>query len=108
MNIGQLKLMNSRAIVVISNHITDSNDKYLLEKLLRIDQYLDARLSLNNELTYSDIITDKEFVGYVSSLWKPASLMGWYDTTLSEEEKVVVDQYEDIVKQIPTHVYLQE
>lgn len=91
MNIGQLKYMNSNVITVISNHITDSNDKYLLEKLLRIDQYLDVRLSLNNKLTYSDIITDKEFVGYVSSLWKPASLMGWYDATLSEEEKVVVD-----------------
>ena len=108
MNIRQLKLMNRNTIDVISNHITDSNDKYLLEKLLRIDQYLDVRLALNNKLTYSDIIADKEFVGYVSSLWKPASLMGWYNTTLSEEEKVVVDQYEDIVKQIPTHVYLSK
>ena len=108
MNIRQLKLMNRNTIDVISNHIADSNDKYLLEKLLRIDQYLDVRLALNNKLTYSDIIADKEFVGYVSSLWKPASLMGWYNTTLSEEEKVVVDQYEDIVKQIPTHVYLSK
>lgn len=105
MNIRQLKFMNRNVIAVISNHITDSNDKYLLKKLLKIDQYLDTRLSLNNELTYSDITSDKEFVGYISSLWKPASLMGWYDTTLSKEEKAIIDQYEDIVKQIPTHVY---
>lgn len=45
MNIRQLKFINRNVIAVISNHIIDSNDKYLLKK-----KYLDV--SDNDEMQY--------------------------------------------------------
>lgn len=100
MNPKQLKVINHKVIDIVSKHIIDPNDVYMLRKLRNIDVYLNNRLDLNPDTSYSDLLNSKEFSKYISELWKPASFMGWHNFDLSVEDKKMADEYQNIIEQV--------
>lgn len=96
----QLKVINHKVIDIVSKHIIEQNDVYMLRKLHKIDAYLEIRLDLNQNISYSDLLNSKEFSEYISELWTPASFMGWYNFDLSVEDKKLVEEYKNIIRQI--------
>lgn len=100
----QLKVINHKVIDIVSKHIIVPNDVYILRKLRNIDVYLQRRLDINTDTSYSDLLNSKEFSKYISELWKPASFMGWYNFDLSVEDKKLVDEYQNIIEQVSRNI----
>lgn len=100
MSPNQLKVINHKVIDIVSKHIREQNDVYMLRKLRKIEVYLQRQLDLNPDTSYSDLLNSIEFSRYISELWVPASFTGWYNIDLSMEDKKLVDDYQDIIRQI--------
>ena len=96
----QLKVIDHKVIDIVSKHIIEQNDVYMLRKLRNIEVYLQRQLDLNPDTSYSDLLNSKEFSRYISELWEPASFMGWYNFDLSVEDKKLVEEYKNIIRQI--------
>lgn len=101
-----LKQIETSIDIMKSNIFDDVNDKFVIDKLVIIAEYLKIRLSIKHGLTYSDILNNKEFQDYISDLWTPASFTGYYNPHLNklETESIYIYIYiynlQDSIKEI--------
>lgn len=108
MNIEELISQISVVTKIMQNNIFDDvNDKFVVRKLNTIKDYLIIRTKLNPNVKYSEIISDKEFQGYIKLLWNPASFTGYYNPKLDDCDTQHVYRMQDVIKTITKDIYAQ-
>ena len=89
------------SIEIMKHNIFDVvNDKFVIRKLTTLADYLKFELNTKSGLTDSDILDDKEFQGYISDLWKPASFTGYYNPNLNKTETEIIYDTQHSIKRI--------
>lgn len=105
MNIKSLVNQIYATTDIMSQNIFDTvNDKFVIRKLTTLAGYLTYKLNNKSGLTDSDILDDKEFQGYISDLWKPASFTGYYNPNLNKTEIEIIYDTQHLIKRISRRI----
>lgn len=105
MNIEDLINQISVVTKIMKNNVFDDvNDKFVIEKLNTVKDYLIIRMRLELNVKYSEIISDKEFQDYIGDLWNPASFTGYYNPKLDDCDTQYVYHMQDVVETITNDI----
>ena len=93
------------SIKIMKHNIFDVvNDTVVIRKLTTLADYLKFELNTKSGITDSDILDDKEFQGYISDLWRPASFTGYYNPNLNKAETKIIYDTQHLIKRISRRI----